>query len=43
MVRNDYLPAVAVPVEPGPVTVDGAAVDVHEADALPLTRLHFLG
>jgi urease subunit alpha len=43
MVRNDYLPAVSVPAGDGPVTVDGAAVPVHEAAALPLTRLHYLG
>jgi hypothetical protein len=34
---------VSVPVTEGPVTVDGAPVAVHEADSLPLTRLHFLG
>lgn len=43
MVRNGYVPRVSVPVEPGPVTVDGVPVPVHEADSLPLTRLHFLG
>jgi urease subunit alpha len=43
MARNDYLPRVSVPVTEGPVTVDGAPVPVHEADSLPLTRLHFLG
>jgi len=43
MVRNDYLPSVSVPVGDGPVMVDGAAVPVHEADSLPLTRLHHLG
>ncbi len=43
MVRNGYVPRVVVPVEPGPVTVDGVAVPVHEAKTLPLTRLHFLG
>jgi urease subunit alpha len=43
MVRNSHLPDVAVPVEPGPVTVDGAEVPVHEAVTLPLTRLHHLG
>lgn len=43
MVRNDYVPRVSVPAEPGPVTVDGAPVPAHEAHALPLTRLHYLG
>jgi urease subunit alpha len=43
MVRNDYVPRVSVPVEPGPVTIDGTLVPVHEADSLPLTRLHYLG
>lgn len=43
MVRNDYVPRVSVPAEPGPVTVDGSPVPVHEAHALPLTRLHYLG
>ncbi len=43
MVRNDYVPVVSVPAGDGPVTVDGAAVPVHEAAALPLTRLHYLG
>jgi urease subunit alpha len=43
MVRNGYLPRVSVPVAEGPVTVDGTPVPVHEADSLPLTRLHFLG
>jgi len=43
LVRNSYVPRVRVPVEPGPVTVDGVQVPVHEASALPLTRLHHLG
>jgi urease subunit alpha len=43
MARNDYVPRVSVPVEPGPVTVDGTEIGIHEADNLPLTRLHFLG
>ena len=43
MVRNAYVPRVSVPPGDAPVTVDGAAVPVHEADSLPLTRLHFLG
>lgn len=43
MVRNDHVPRVSVPAGDEPVTVDGAAVDVHEADTLPLTRLHYLG
>jgi urease subunit alpha len=42
MVRNGYVPRVVVPAEPGLVTVDGAPIPVHEADALPLTRLHHL-
>jgi len=40
---TDYVPQVSVPVTEEPVTVDGAPVPVHEADSLPLTRLHFLG
>jgi len=43
LVRNSRVPRVAVPVEPGPVFVDGAEVPVHEAVSLPLTRLHHLG
>jgi urease subunit alpha len=43
MVFNGYLPTVSVPVEEAPVRVDGASVPVHEADSLPLTRLHYLG
>jgi urease subunit alpha len=43
MARNAYVPLVAVPVDPGPVTVDGVPVPVHEAASLPLTRLHHLG
>ena len=43
MVRNSALPRVSVPVEEGPVTVDGVPVPVREAAALPLTRLHHLG
>ena len=43
MVRNSSVPQVSVPVTDGPVTVDGAPVPVHEADTLPLTRLHYLG
>lgn len=43
MVRNAYVPRVAVPPGDAPVTVDGSAVPVHEADSLPLTRLHYLG
>jgi urease subunit alpha len=43
MARNSTVPRVCVPVESGPVTVDGAEVPVHEASALPLTRLHHLG
>jgi urease subunit alpha len=43
MVRNSHVPQVSVPVADGPVTVDGASVPVHEADTLPLTRLHYLG
>ena len=43
MVRNGYVPRVVVPAGDEPVTVDGSAVPVHEADSLPLTRLHYLG
>jgi urease subunit alpha len=43
MVRNGYVPRVSVPVEPGPVMVDGTPIPVREADSLPLTRLHYLG
>jgi urease subunit alpha len=43
MVRNSRVPRVAVPPGDAPVTVDGVAVPVHEATALPLTRLHNLG
>ena len=43
MVRNAYVPRVSVPAGDAPVTVDGVIVPVHEADSLPLTRLHFLG
>jgi urease subunit alpha len=42
MVGNTRVPNVRVPAGPGPVTIDGVAVDVHAADSLPLTRLHFL-
>jgi urease subunit alpha len=43
MARNSRVPRVSVPVDPGPVTVDGTPVPVHEAASLPLTRLHHLG
>jgi urease subunit alpha len=43
MIRNSRVSHVSVPVEPGPVVVDGAPVPVHEATSLPLTRLHHLG
>jgi urease subunit alpha len=43
MVRNSVVPDVVVPAEEGPVTVDGVPVPIHEADSLPLTRLHYLG
>ena len=43
MARNSLVPRVSVPVSPGPVTVDGVPVPVHEAASLPLTRLHNLG
>jgi len=43
MIRNSRVSHVSVPVEPGPVVVDGAPVAVHEATSLPLTRLHHLG
>jgi urease subunit alpha len=42
MNRNTHVPRVQVPAVAGPVRVDGAEVAVHEADVLPLTRLHFL-
>jgi urease subunit alpha len=43
MTWNQHVPVVAVPPGDAPVTVDGAQVPVHEASALPLTRLHSLG
>jgi urease subunit alpha len=43
MARNSLVPRVSVPLSPGPVTVDGVPVPVHEANSLPLTRLHHLG
>jgi urease subunit alpha len=43
MARNSTWARVSVPVSPGPVTVDGVPVPVHEATSLPLTRLHHLG
>jgi urease subunit alpha len=43
MVLNGYVPHVIVPPGDEPVLVDGAVVPVHEADSLPLTRLHYLG
>jgi len=43
MVRNTLVPRVDVPPGDAPVTVDGNPVPVHEADSLPLTRLHYLG
>jgi urease subunit alpha len=43
MARNVLVPRVSVPSDPGPVTVDGVPVPVHEAATLPLTRLHHLG
>ena len=43
MARNTLVPDVAVPAGDAPVTVGGVAVPVHEAESLPLTRLHFLG
>jgi urease subunit alpha len=43
MARNSFVARVSVPVSPGPVTVNGVPVPVHEADSLPLTRLHHLG
>ena len=43
MVRNTRVPRVTVPPGDAPVTVDGGEVPVHEAAALPLTRLHHLG
>ena len=43
MARNARVPRVAVPPGDAPVTVDGVPVPVHEAPALPLTRLYHLG
>jgi len=43
MVRNDVVPRVDVPTGDAPVTLDGSPVAIHEADSLPLTRLHYLG
>ena len=43
MIRNALVPHVEVPAGDAAVTVDGAPVSVHEADSLPLTRLHYLG
>jgi len=43
MVRNTLVPHVDVPPGDAPVTVDGNPVSVHEAESLPLTRLHSLG
>jgi urease subunit alpha len=42
MVANTTLPRVQVPIEPGPVSVDGRTVPLHHADVLPLTRLQNL-
>jgi urease subunit alpha len=43
MVRNEFVPHVVVPPGDAPVMVGGVAVPVHEAESLPLTRLHYLG
>jgi len=43
MVRNTLIPRIDVPVGDEPVTVNGSPVPVHEAESLPLTRLHYLG
>jgi len=43
MVRNEFVPHVVVPPGDAPVLVGGAEVPVHEAESLPLTRLHYLG
>jgi hypothetical protein len=43
MVRNNVPAQVSVPLSPGPVTVDGVPVPIHQAAWLPLTRLHHLG
>jgi urease subunit alpha len=43
MVRNGLVPRVSVAPGDAPVTVDGTPVPVHEADSLPLTRVHYLG
>lgn len=42
MVHNSYLPAVRVPTDGGPVSVDDSLIPLHHADVLPLTRLQFL-
>jgi urease subunit alpha len=43
MCRNTHVPRVSVPPGDAAVTVDGSPVPVHEAGALPLTRLYQLG
>jgi len=43
MLANTETPEVEIPGEPAPVRVDGREVELHRADALPLTRLHHLG
>ncbi len=42
MLHNSYAPKVQVPLEGGPVSVDGEQIEMHRADVLPLTRLHFM-
>lgn len=42
MLHNSHLSDVRVPTDGSPVTVDGRHVEVHRADVLPLTSLHFL-
>jgi urease subunit alpha len=42
MLHNTHLAEVRVPMDGGPVGVDGTSVSLHHADHLPLTRLQFL-
>lgn len=42
MIANTATPSVEVPNGPEPVLIDGAAIDRHHADSLPLTRVHNL-
>ncbi|MQA10522.1 MAG: urease subunit alpha [Pseudonocardiaceae bacterium] len=42
MRRNTATPRVEVPLEPGPIVVDGREIPIHHAATLPLTRQHHL-